>query len=151
MLNPIRVRRQILIRAAPEDVWRLMENPGAARGLLPNGTSIELLTDRFDQVGSRWRVVTRHGEHRVAMLNEVVAIERPVSQVLRSTSDRMAGSSRTTLTPINGGTLMVLEGTAEFPPGLRSLPDRLLTAVLGPISTQRALKRMKRYVEDTAT
>ena len=147
MLNPIRVRGQILIRATPEEVWDLVENPGAAMGLLPKGAHVDLLTDRFDQVGSRWRVVTQSGQARAEILNEVLAIEKPVSQVLRSTSDRMTGGSRTTLTATDGGTLMVVEATAEFPPGLRSILDRILTAILGPISTRRALTRMKRLIE----
>ena len=148
MLNPIRVRRQIDIRATPDEVWSLIRNPGAARWMLPKGAHLELLTDTFDEVGSRWRIVTIAGHKRMEVLNEVLSIEEPRSQVLRSTSDRMIGESRTTLTPTPDGTRLLMEGMAEFPSGLRSLPSRLLTAIVAPIATRNALKRMKRYIED---
>ena len=148
MLNPIRVRQSIHIRATPEEVWWLVENPMEATQLLPKGARFELLTDRMDAVGSRWRFVTSAGGKQVEIDNEVVEIEKPIRQLLRSTSDRMTGTSHTFLTPATGGTLMTIEGTARYADSLRTLPDRLLTSLLAPILTRRALKRMKRLVED---
>lgn len=147
MLNPIRVRRAVFIRASPAEVWRLCENPGSAFGVLPKGATMELLTDRFDEVGSRWRIVTGHGRNRMVAENEVVEIEPLRRQVLRSRAGRMEGTSVTTLTPRDGGTVLLVEATAVFPPGLRTIPDRLLTAIIGPIATGRALKKMARLVE----
>jgi uncharacterized protein YndB with AHSA1/START domain len=150
VLNPIRVRREVEIRARPEVVWRLVRNPGEVRFLLPKDAALELLTDRFDEVGSRWRVTTAVGTKREQVTNEVLAIEEPVYQLIRVTSDRMTGDSRTTLEKTDTGTRMVIEATATFPSGLRTLPLRVLTAMLGPFSTERALRRMKRYVEGNA-
>ena len=144
MLNPIRVRQSIHIRATPEEVWWLVENPMEATQLLPKGARFELLTDRMDAIGSRWRVVTSAGGKQFEIENEVVEIEKPIRQLLRSTSDRMTGTSHTLLAPTKGGTLMTIEGTARYADSLRTLPDRLLTSLLAPILTRRALKRVKR-------
>ena len=92
--------------------------------------------------------MTSAGGKQFEIDNEVVEIEKPIRQLLRSTSDRMTGTSHTFLTPATGGTLMTIEGTARYADSLRTLPDRLLTSLLAPILTRRALKRMKRLVED---
>lgn len=81
------------------------------------------------------------------MVTEVVEIEPNRRQVLRSRAGRIESTSITTLTPQDGGTLLSIEATAAFPTGLRSIPDRVLTAIIGPIATGRALKRMARLVE----
>lgn len=147
MLNPVRVRRSVFIRATPAEVWKLCQDPRTAQSLLPRGGALEVLTDRFDQVGSRWLIVTTSGKERREVVNEVVEIEPMRRQVVRSRADRMDSTSITTLTPQGDGTLLSIEATAEFPPGLQSIANRMVTAIVGPIATGRALKQLARLVE----
>lgn len=147
ILNPTRIHETIFIDADPERVWEFFTRADQMSALLPKRTEIRVLSEDMEAVGARWLVSNRAGDTWVDTLTEVTESARPLLLAVRSSTNRMTGTTRTSLIPQGGGTLLVVEGTADWEPGPATILQRILTAVIGPVMTRRTIQKVKRLIE----
>ena len=121
-------------------MWALLMDPAAQLALLPRHARIEVLTDRMDEVGSRWQTVNGIGKRAVVVLNEVVELVPLRSHVVKSTWPKATSTVRTNLEPSGDGTRVIIEGGIEWQPGLGTLVDRFSAAISASLMSQRALQ-----------
>ncbi len=147
MLNPIRIQASTLINRNRADVWAVLVDPEAWRAMLPANARIEVITDRTDQVGSRWKTINDRGGGGVEVLNEIVGLVPLHSHVVKSTWDKATNIVTTTLEPSDEGTVVRMETEIHWQPGLRTIVDRLAAAMTATQSSQRAMDKFTAIAE----
>ena len=147
MLAKTGTTQTITVDAPPEALWSVLHDPEFLARLLPKHSRVELITDGMAAVGSRWRIISEVGNQRRETLHEVVEAVPGERHVVRSESEDGVSTMATELRKSGGQTLMTVRGTMDWRPGWRTLPNRVMSALLSGPLTRRSLRELKRLIE----